>query len=728
MKVILKSILVFTLILFVLISYLSIFGIETDRFNNQIANNIKKIDNKVEVELKKIKLILDPFNFKLNIKTVGTNLKIQKKKIEIENIKTKISIKSLLENKFSVQNFEISTKPLEIKNLISFLRTFKNSTELFILEKVIKKGYLIADIKVEFDPEGQIKDNFQINGFIKDTKIDISNKYNFEKINLNFKYKKDKLFLNDIIFSFNDLSFISQKVSIKKNKNQFLIEGNINHDEFNLNERNLSLLLKPFLPNIEIEKMIFTSNSNFSFEMKNRYKISNFEISSKMLIKEFSIINNLKLKRFFPKMKKTVSLLNNELSIKYQKDNFSINGEGDLSIQDKNDYFTYSINNKKKDLNFETSIKIKENPFIINFLSYEKKPKNTTFINLKGLKDKNNKTLINFFDLEESKNKIEIKNVILNKEFEIIKLDEVYLDYVDAKKQKNVIKFFKDKDRFILKGPFYNAEKLIDNLLFGEDEFKRIFNIDSNIEIDIEKIFLDSEHYITNFSGKMVIKDKEILKADLIGNFSKNEKLNFTVNTVGNNKITTFYIDKAEPIVRRYKFIRGFDEGSLDFNSSKFSGQSISQLKIYDFKLKELPVLTKILTLASLQGIADILSGEGIRFNEFEMNFKIKGSLITIEEVYAIGPAISILMDGYIEKNKLVSLRGTLVPATTINKFIGSLPVLGKILVGSKTGEGVFGVSFKIKGHPKKMETSVNPIKTLTPRFITRTLEKIKKN
>ena len=118
MKVILKSLLVFVLILFVLISYLSIFGIETDRFNNQIANNIKKIDNKVEVELKKIKLILDPFNFKLNIKTVGTNLKIQKKKIEIENIKTKISIKSLLENKFSVQNFEISTKPLEVKDSV----------------------------------------------------------------------------------------------------------------------------------------------------------------------------------------------------------------------------------------------------------------------------------------------------------------------------------------------------------------------------------------------------------------------------------------------------------------------------------------------------------------------------------------------------------------------------------------------------------------------------------
>ena len=129
-----------------------------------------------------------------------------------------------------------------------------------------------------------------------------------------------------------------------------------------------------------------------------------------------------------------------------------------------------------------------------------------------------------------------------------------------------------------------------------------------------------------------------------------------------------------------------------------------------------------------MQGIADILSGEGIRFDEFEMNFRNKGNLMTIKEIYAIGPAISIMMEGYVEKNKVISLRGTLVPATTINKAIGSIPVLGKILVGKKTGEGVFGVSFKVKGPPKKLETTVNPIKTLTPRFITRTLEKIKNN
>ena len=40
--------------------------------------------------------------------------------------------------------------------------------------------------------------------------------------------------------------------------------------------------------------------------------------------------------------------------------------------------------------------------------------------------------------------------------------------------------------------------------------------------------------------------------------------------------------------------------------------------------IKRITNFNKILTLASLQGIADLLSGEGIRFSEFEMNFTNK--------------------------------------------------------------------------------------------------------
>jgi hypothetical protein len=66
------------------------------------------------------------------------------------------------------------------------------------------------------------------------------------------------------------------------------------------------------------------------------------------------------------------------------------------------------------------------------------------------------------------------------------------------------------------------------------------------------------------------------------------------------------------------------------------------------------------------------------------MKFSNQKGLMTIDEMYAIGPAISILMEGYIETKKLISLRGTLVPATTINRSIASIPLIGKILVGKK--------------------------------------------
>ena len=226
----------------------------------------------------------------------------------------------------------------------------------------------------------------------------------------------------------------------------------------------------------------------------------------------------------------------------------------------------------------------------------------------------------------------------------------------------------------------------------------------------------------------MIFKNNDIYSFIVKSKFENNKIFNFTIKTDENNqKITTLFAGNAVPLVNKYKFIKGFSDGSLDFYSVKKDKKSLSTLKIYSFKLKELPALTKLLTLASLQGIADLLSGEGISFNEFEMKFSNEGTLMTIEEIYAIGPAISILMSGYVESKKLISLKGTLVPATTLNKVIGSIPLLGNILVGSKTGEGVFGVSFKIKGPPKNLKTTVNPIKTLTPRFITRTLEKVKK-
>ena len=318
----------------------------------------------------------------------------------------------------------------------------------------------------------------------------------------------------------------------------------------------------------------------------------------------------------------------------------------------------------------------------------------------------------------------------MTKDFAIRKFKKVDLDYLDDENLRNKISIVQNNKDYIIRGDIFNANKLIDNLLETKNKKQNKYPIKESVKIDIKikETYLDKLNVIYDLGGYIILDNNDVVEANLESKFSNNKNIKFTVQTKQNQKITTLFSSKAKPLVKRYKFIKGFNEGSLDFYSVKNDNETESTLKIYDFKLKELPALTKLLTLASLQGIADLLSGEGIRFNEFEMNFSNSNQSMKLDEIYAIGSAISILMSGYIELGKLVSLRGTLVPATTLNKTIGSIPILGDILVGKKTGEGVFGVSFKIKGPPKKLETSVNPIKTLTPRFITRTLEKIKKN
>ena len=728
MRLIFKIVLIFFIILAISIIYMSLFGFETKRFNQQIIKSFQNIDQDLEIELNEIKIVLDPFELKFNAKTIGPNIVYKKKIIQIEYLKTNVPLLSIVNRDFLMENLEVSTKSLDLKNFVSFIKVFSNDPKLFLVENAIKKGFLIADINLNFDKDGNIKDNFNINGILKDTKIDILGKYQIDNLNFIFSYGKNNSVINNLSLYINDFKLFSEKIEIKKIGKEFKIDGDFENKEGELNKKNIDFFLNPLFKGYEINKINLNSKSNFSLNITEKLKVKNFTFLSDINLKEMSFSNNYKIKSFFPKIRDEIKLLNNDLSVKFINGILTINGNGKILLQENNDEISYFFEKKRNNTyDFDTSLEIVNNPLKIDFLNYEKDINKKLTFTFRG-SSKNNNIKFDRIILKENSNKIEIGNLSLGKEFKILDLTSAEINYLDKQKKQNNFKIKKSGNLFVLKGPSFNANNLIDDLI-NDKEKSNIINKDFNLSIYIEKFFLDNTNFLKNFKGNLSFNNQEIINGTLTGYFSKNQMMTYTIKSDQNNKkITTLFLDKAESIVRRYKFIKGFEEGMLDFYSEKNGDISRSKLKIYNFKIKELPVLTKLLTLASLQGIADILSGEGIRFDEFEMNFQNKGTLMTVDEIYAIGPAISILMSGYVQRNKLISLRGTLVPATTINNVIGSIPILGQILVGSKTGEGVFGVSFKIKGPPKKLETSVNPIKTLTPRFVTRTLEKIKKN
>ena len=730
MKRIIKILTILIITLAIIVIYLSIYGIKTEKFNNEIKKNVSKINKRIDLSLNEVNYLLDPLDFSINISSKNPKILLGDKSLNLSDITTNISLRSFINNQFSIDDLKISTKEIQIKDLISLIRTIKGSPQLFVLESITKEGLISANIDLTFELDGKIKNDYQINGAVKEAKFNIFNQVEIENLNLLFDISKNQLTLRKVETDLNNIRLRSSLIQIEEKKNIFFVDGKVISDQQNFDINKLKPILGNLLNTIEIEKIDFKSINTFSFNLNKNFKLNDLKIETNLNLENLEIVKNpLNLKPFLPNYTKQVKLEDHKIKIKLTKDILDIKGEGDIYIGDELEKLSYNIINNDGKIAFDTKLNIKNNPLIINFLDYKKKKEDSSDILLKGIYKKNEELILQTISITEKNNQILIKDLLFSKNLKIKDFDYVKLDYRNKNNLINKIELKRNKSNFSIKGKSFDATQLINNSM-NDDESSTIFeNFNSKFDIKIDTTFINKNDYTKNLFGNFSFKENKLDKLNLESTFSNNKIMNLSIETNKQKEtITKFFSNYPKPLIKRYDFIKGFEEGYLNFNSIKKDGVSNSVLIIDNFKVKEVPVFAKLLSLASLQGIADLLTGEGIRFTDFEMIYSSQKGLTTIEEMYAIGPAISILMDGYISSKKLVSLRGTLVPATTINRSIASIPLLGKILIGDKTGEGVFGVSFKIKGPPKNLSTTVNPIKTLTPRFITRTLKKIKKN
>ena len=142
------------------------------------------------------------------------------------------------------------------------------------------------------------------------------------------------------------------------------------------------------------------------------------------------------------------------------------------------------------------------------------------------------------------------------------------------------------------------------------------------------------------------------------------------------------------------------------------------KIRVDRFHLVEVPALAQVLSLASLQGIVDTLGGEGISFVRFEAPFMLTDNILSIGEARAVGPALGITVGGTVDRGDgHIDLSGTVIPAYTINSLLGNIPILGTILVG-RAGEGVFALSYRIRGATGRPQITVNPLTALAPGFL----------
>jgi uncharacterized protein YhdP len=141
-------------------------------------------------------------------------------------------------------------------------------------------------------------------------------------------------------------------------------------------------------------------------------------------------------------------------------------------------------------------------------------------------------------------------------------------------------------------------------------------------------------------------------------------------------------------------------------------------LRITDFTLVEAPLLARLLTVASLAGIGNLLSGEGIFFDRFEMPFTYQERVLSVDRVRLSGSQLGLTAKGSLDlANDRIDLSGTIVPIYGLNWAIGRIPILGDFLRGAE-GDGAFAMTYSVSGAADDPRILVNPLSVLAPGVI----------
>ncbi len=142
--------------------------------------------------------------------------------------------------------------------------------------------------------------------------------------------------------------------------------------------------------------------------------------------------------------------------------------------------------------------------------------------------------------------------------------------------------------------------------------------------------------------------------------------------------------------------------------------------------------------IANDQVVGEVLSGpkaqkasaktqpqysDQLQFDRMRVPFSVGYGQFVLHDAAINGPLIGATMRGSIDfKREQINLSGTYVPLYGINGAFGSIPLIGELFSG-RSGEGLFGITFAVKGPNSQPNVLVNPVSVLAPGFLRQLFE-----
>ena len=162
-------------------------------------------------------------------------------------------------------------------------------------------------------------------------------------------------------------------------------------------------------------------------------------------------------------------------------------------------------------------------------------------------------------------------------------------------------------------------------------------------------------------------------------------------------------------------------------------GNWVGRLTVTDFSITEDPAIKALKDVQPTTSArskpedkvfsATVDSGDA-SFQKMALNFVRRGELVIIENGTLKGAIIGGTFSGTANlAQQALDMSGTFVPVYALNNLFAKIPVVGLILGGGSSDEGLFGVTYRLTGNFNNPKFEVNPVSAIAPGVFRRIFE-----
>ncbi len=244
-----------------------------------------------------------------------------------------------------------------------------------------------------------------------------------------------------------------------------------------------------------------------------------------------------------------------------------------------------------------------------------------------------------------------------------------------------------------------------------------------NVELALGAVQLSDKMQFAGVSGHLRHDGLRTALADLTLRTAENTAATVQISPHSEGRRLQIRTDDAGALLRAIGASSNLESGQLllqgRYDDTQRRPPMAGSLRIDNFRLKQAPLLARLLKAATFGGLGDLLQGQGLSFSRLESGLTVAGDGVRIDGLRATGGSLGITASGTLNlKTDTVDIGGNLVPVLLVNQLLegtlGRIPLLGDVLTGRNDG-GMFAVSYSVKGALADAQISVNPLSALTP-------------